>query len=130
MIYGNRSNGLLKLAKISEKYTEFSLPAIKPNSFDGDPSDLHMMSIYVISQYVKARRKGGDFQSLLDDLRRTAQFYDSVSNDENFSKYHAGYWHLAMVSYFLVGDYGSAIVSAKNVNMVRSMVKLRASLKL
>lgn len=113
MIYGNRSNGLLKLAKISEKYTEFSLPAIKPNSFDGDPSDLHMMSIYVISQYVKSRRKGGDFQSLLDDLRRTAQFYDSVSNDENFSKYHAGYWHLAMVSYFLVGDYGSAIVSAK-----------------
>lgn len=112
MIYGNRSNGLLKLAKISEKCSEFSLSSMKPISFDGDPSDLHMMSIYVISQYVKMRRQGGDFRSLLDDLLRTAQFYDSVSNDENFSRYHAGYWHLAMVSYFLVGDYGSAIAAA------------------
>lgn len=112
MIYGNRSISLLKCVKMSGKHSEFSSLAIKSEKFDGDPSDLHMMSIYVISQYVRLRRKGVKSQPLLDDLRRTAQFYDSVSNDKNSSRFHAGYWHLAMVSYYLVGNYGSAIVAA------------------
>lgn len=80
MSFGARSLKLLNYVKLNEKYTEFATPVKDRVEFDGDPTDLHLLAIRSISNYVKACMKdSGEVSEQLEDLRKTAEFYDAVS---------------------------------------------------
>ena len=116
MIFGERSDKELKLAKATAKTTEFSA-ATHPTPDSGMNSDeLHYTSILTLSTYVNARLSGStQLDQYLSDLQKTGTFYDAVSNDERHKCFADGYWTLAMSTYFLLGNYGSAKVSAAKV---------------
>ncbi len=114
MSFGARSLKLLDYVKLNEKYTEFATPVKDRDKFDGDPTDLHLLAIRSISNYVEACMKdGGKVSEQLDDLRKTAEFYDAVSSDAENVIWRSDYWLLGAVSYFFVGNYGSAIVALR-----------------
>lgn len=120
MIFGERSDKELKLAKATAKTTEFSA-ATHPTPDSGMNSDeLHYTSILTLSTYVNARLSGStQLGQYLSDLQKTGTFYDAVSNDERHKCFADGYWTLAMSTYFLLGNYGSAKVSAAKVQEPR-----------
>lgn len=115
MIYGRRSNQELKYAKARAKASEYSVDRSVRPRFPYDSDDLHYSSINVLSRYADARLKGSDGASFFEDLRKTASFYDASANDDRNSEFSDGYWTLAMITYFLLGNYGSAKVAASMI---------------
>ena len=115
MIYGKRSDQELKYAKARAKVSEYAVDASALPRFPYDSDDLHYSSIYVLSQYADARLAGGDSARFIEDLKKTASFYDASANDDRNSEFGDGYWLLAMAAYFLLGNYGSAKVAAGRV---------------
>ncbi|EFU80424.1 DEAD/DEAH box helicase [Mobiluncus curtisii] len=116
MIYGKRSDRELMCAKAKAKASEFfvdphSIPDSGLNS-----AELHYSSVLTLSTYVNARLSGADGLEHMEDLQKTASFYDAASNDEGNKPFTDGYWMLAMATYFLLGNYGSAKVSAAKVH--------------
>ena len=116
MIYGKRSEQELKYARASAKATEFHVPRNKMPDFRSDPDDLHFTSIYAISEYIEERIVGRTGISLLEDLRKVASFYDAASSDRKNKTFSDGYWTLAALTYFLIGNYGSAKVSLDKIS--------------
>lgn len=109
-----RSLKLLNYVKLNEKYTEFATPVKDRDEFDGDPTDLHLLAVRSISNYVKVcMNDSGGANKQLDDLRKTAEFYDAVSSDAENITWRCDYWLLGAISYFFVGNYGSAIVALR-----------------
>lgn len=115
MIFGNRSNQELKYAKAKAKGTEFFVDPSDMPRFKLDSDDLHYSSIFVISNYLAAKLSGQTGEEYIEDLRKVAAFYDASSNDARNIAFSDGYWLLAMATYFLLGNYGSALVAARNV---------------
>lgn len=115
MIYGKRSDQELKYAKARAKASEYAVDMSALPRFPYDSDDLHYSSIYVLSQYTDARLEGGDSARFIEDLKKTASFYDASANDDRNSEFGDGYWVLAMAAYFLLGNYGSAKVAACRV---------------
>ena len=114
MSFGARSLKLLNYVKLNEKYTEFATPVKDRDKFDGDPTDLHLLAVRSISNYVKVcMNDRGEANQQLDDLRKTAEFYDAVSSDAENVTWRCDYWLLGAVSYFFIGNYGSAIVALR-----------------
>lgn len=114
MTFEARSLKLLNYVKLNEKYVEFATPVEDRQSFDGDPSDLHLLAIRSIANYVKEYTKDGEVDKELDDLRTTAEFYDAVSADVENRVWSCDYWLLGAISYFFIGNYGSAIVALRH----------------
>ena len=120
MIFGKRSDEELKLAKAIAKTTEFSATTHPTPDSDMNPDELHYTSILTLSTYVNARLSGSaQLGQHLSDLQKTGSFYDAASNDERHHCFADGYWTLAMATYFLLGNYGSAKVSAAKVREPR-----------
>lgn len=115
MIYGKRSDQELKYAKARAKATEYSVDPAEQPHFPYDSDGLHYSSVYALSQYADARLEGEDGADFFDDLRKTASFYDASANDGRNADFGDGYWTLAMATYFLLGNYGSAKVAADRV---------------
>lgn len=116
MIYGRRSDQELKYAKAKAKATEFFVDSSTLPKFKLDSDDLHYSSVLVLTTYLEARLKGSSGEDYLSDLKKSASFYDAASNNGQSKAFSDGYWMLAMATYFLLGNYGSALVSAKNIN--------------
>ena len=115
MIFGKRSDVELKYAKAKAKATEFSVDQSTLPKFKLNSDDLHYPSIFVLSAYANTRLSSSPGDEYLQDLRKVASFYDAASNDERSESFSDGYWLLAMSTYYLLGNYGSAKVAASKV---------------
>lgn len=116
MIFGKRSDRELKHAKAKAKATEFLVGSSAIPDFRLNSDELHYTSVFALSSYVDARLEGRDASGCMVDLQKTASFYDAASNDERYGEYADGYWLLAMSTYFLLGNFGSAAVCSGKVN--------------
>lgn len=115
MIFGKRSNRELQYAKAKAKATEFLVDQSDIPDFRLNSDELHYTSVFALSSYVDARIEDRDASGYMVDLQKTASFYDAASNDKHYEKYADGYWLLAMSTYFLLGNYGSAKVCLEKV---------------
>lgn len=115
MIYGKRSDRELKYAKAKAKATEFFVDPSSVPDFKLNSDELHYSSVLTLSTYVNARLSGTDGLEYMSDLQKAGSFYDAASNDERYKSFTDGYWMLAMATYFLLGNFGSAKVSAGKV---------------
>lgn len=115
MIFGKRSDLELKYARAKAKVTEFRVDPRAVPQFKLNSDELHYTSVLTLSTYVNAKILGHNSACYLRDLQKVASFYDSASNDMRYVDYSDGYWLLAMATYFLLGNYGSAKVCAEKV---------------
>lgn len=116
MIYGQRSDRELKQAKARAKTSEFFVTSDSISDIHLNSDELHYTSILTLSKYVNSRLSGtSNLQAYLADLQKTGSFYDAASNDKRNAPFTDGYWLLAMATYFLLGNYGSAKTSATKV---------------
>lgn len=116
MILGRKSTQELRYAKAKSKASEFSVPSSSLSPALDTCDDLHYSSILVISSYIEDRIVGGTGEEYLSDLEKVASFYDAVSSDKRNIFFDDGYWTLAMCSYCLLENYGSAKVAAGKIS--------------
>ena len=106
----------LQYAKAKAKLVEFSTPREEYPEFKSDSDDLCFNAMHALSSYADAvlhseipdedaRRK----------LKEAASFYDAASIEEDHSQFCDGFWLLAMASYFLLENFGSAAVASGHV---------------
>lgn len=114
MIFGKTSDLKLKYARAKAKQAEFSVSPDQCPRYGHESDDLHYSSVLALSDYALARIGGSTDADLLDDLMKVASFYDAAASEAAGTVLDDGYWQLAMATYFLVGNYGSAkVVSTK-----------------
>lgn len=116
MIYGKRSDLELKCAKAKAKASEFFVDPKSTRDFRLNSDELHYSSVLTLSTYVNAKLSGTNGLEHMADLQKTGSFYDAASNDGRNKPFTDGYWTLAMATYFLLGNFGSAKVSAAKVH--------------
>lgn len=106
----------LQYAKAKAKLVEFSTPREEYPEFKSDSDDLCFNAMHALSSYAdavlhseipdeEARRK----------LKEAASFYDAASIEEDHSQFCDGFWLLAMASYFLLENFGSAAAASGHV---------------
>ncbi|WP_296494876.1 DEAD/DEAH box helicase [uncultured Actinomyces sp.] len=117
MILGERSNRELVYLNYKSKFYEFNredtTSYVEP-PYDTD--DLHYTAVFVISEYADARLNNSEGIEYIEDLRKVAKFYDMTLNEPRNQGFASEYWMLAMTSYFLIGNYGSAVVALSRIN--------------
>ena len=115
MILGRTSDQKLKYAKAKAKQVEFSVsPALRPR-YKAESDDLHYSAVLALADYAGARIDGSTGGELLGDLEKVASFYDAAASEAKGTSLDDGYWQLAMATYFLIGNYGSAKVAAARI---------------
>lgn len=118
MILNERSNRELVYLNYKSKFYEFNRETtasyVEP-PYDTD--DLHYTAVFVISEYVDARLNDSEGLEYIEDLRKIAKFYDLTLNEPRNQGFVSEYWMLAMISYFLIGNYGSAAVAGSRINV-------------
>ena len=116
MILGKASDHKLKYAKAKAKQIEFSVgPELRPR-YKAESDDLHYSAVLALADYAAARIGGSTGAGFLADLEKVASFYDAAANEATGTVLDDGYWQLAMTTYFLIGNYGSAKVAAGRID--------------
>ena len=106
----------LQYAKTKAKLVEFSTPREEYPEFKYDSDDLCFNAMYALSSYADAK-----LQSTKPDkdvrrkLKEAASFYDAASAEQDHKQFRDGFWLLAMASYFLLENFGSAAVASEHV---------------
>lgn len=106
----------LQYAKTKSKLAEFSTPSEEYPEFKYDSDDLCFNAMHALSSYADAK-----LQSAMPDedarrkLKEAASFYDAASTEEDHTQFSDGFWLLAMASYFLLENFGSAAVASEHV---------------
>ena len=106
----------LQYAKTKAKLVEFSTPREEYPEFKYDSDDLCFNAMYALSSYADAK-----LQSTIPDkdvrrkLKEAASFYDAASAEQDHKQFSDGFWLLAMASYFLLENFGSAAVASEHV---------------
>lgn len=106
----------LQYAKTKAKLVEFSTPSEEYPEFKYDSDDLCFNAMHALSSYADAK-----LQSAIPDedarrkLKEAASFYDAASTEEDHTQFSDGFWLLAMASYFLLENFGSAAVASEHV---------------
>lgn len=116
MILKNRSDQELVYLKYKSKFREFNRgfnAGYAKRNYDTD--DLHYTAVLVISEYLDARIRGDEGGEYIEDLRKIARFYDMTLGEPRNQRFVSEYWLMATISYFLIGNYGSAALTASRV---------------
>lgn len=116
MILKERSNQELGYLKYKSKFREFNRgvdSGYTERNYDTD--DLHYTAVFVISEYLDARMAGYEGDEYIADLRKIARFYDMTLGEPRNQRFLSEYWLMATISYFLIGNYGSAALTASRI---------------
>lgn len=116
MILKDRSDKELLYLKYKSKFREFNRgydTGYAERNFDTD--DLHYTAVFVISEYLDARMKSDEGVEYAEDLRKIARFYDMTLGEPRNQRFFSEYWLMATISYFLIGNYGSARLTASRI---------------
>lgn len=106
----------LQYAKTKAKLTEFSVPQEQYPLFKSNPDDLCFNAMHALSSYVNAELSSlqPDDETIVE-LKKAAAFYDASSNSSDHEQCKDGFWLLAMATYFLLENFGSAAVASDYV---------------
>ena len=116
MILKERSDRELVYLKYKSKFREFNRgysDDYVERNYDTD--DLHYTAVFVISEYLDARMKDDEGVEYMTDLRKIARFYDMTLSEARNQRFSSEYWLMATISYFLIGNYGSAALTASRI---------------
>ena len=117
MILKERSDMELSYLKYKSKFREFNRGYTDEYvELDYDTDDLHYTAIFVISEYADARLGGAEGLEYVEDLRKIARFYDMTLTEPRNYRFASEYWLMATISYFLIGNYGSAALTASRIS--------------
>jgi len=106
----------LQYAKTKAKLAEFSVPQEQYPLFQSTPDDLYFNAMHALSSYVNAELSSlqPDDETIVE-LKKAAAFYDASSNSSDHEQCKDGFWLLAMATYFLLENFGSAAVASDYV---------------
>lgn len=117
MIGNERIEEELQYAKAKAKLAEFSVPEIRRPSFKYDSDDLCFNAMHALSRVANAYVHGKTpKEDETAELQRAALFYDAASRSDDHEWCSDGFWLLAMATYFLLDNFGSALVVSRYVN--------------
>lgn len=103
-------------ARAKAKLAEFSVPAAEYPDFKYDSDDLCFNAMNVLSSFTDTLIEGRQpDKELLNRMRKAASFYDAASNSAEHAAYSDGFWTLAMSTYFLEKNFGSALVASDHI---------------
>lgn len=112
---GKEAKRKLKYARSRAKLAEFSVDRTRYPNYSSNPEDLHYSAIRVLSNYSSARIAGDKPVDFLNELNKAASFYNAAADSASSKELSDGYWQIAMATYFLLGNYGSAKVAAARI---------------
>lgn len=106
----------LQYAKTKAKLVEFSTPRKEYPEFKFDSDDLCFNAMHALSSYADALLHSEvPDEETQRKLKQAASFYDAASTEEDHTQFSDGFWLLAMASYFLLENFGSAAVASEHV---------------
>lgn len=105
----------LQYAKAKAKLAEFSVPEEQYPPFKSDSNDLCFNAMHALSSYANAILKSRRPNDEVGELKRAASFYDAASNGSDHRWCRDGFWLLAMSTYFLLENFGSAAVASDHI---------------
>lgn len=106
----------LQYAKTKAKLVEFSTPREEYPEFKYDSDDLCFNAMYALSSYADAKLQSTKpDKNVRRKLKEAASFYDAASAEQDHKQFSDGFWLLAMASYFLLENFGSAAVASEHV---------------
>ena len=118
MIFGIRSNYMMKYQKAKAKLVKYNTPVDAYPHFAFESNELSFPTTYVISKYTEAIIENSEvdrneFEPLLS---RSAQYYDAAFNSKDRQEYDADFLLSGASAYFLSSDFGSSKVLTKKLD--------------
>lgn len=112
MIFGTRSNYMMKYQKAKAKLVEYNTPVEEYPHFAFNSNELSLPTTYVISKYAEAiiENNEADRNEFEPLLSRSAQYYDAAFNSQDRQEYNSDFLLSGAAAYFLSSDFGSAKV--------------------
>lgn len=117
MIFGTRSNYMMKYQKAKAKLVEYNTPSEEYPHFALNSNELSLPTTYVISKYVEAiiENNETDINEFEPLLSRAAQYYDAAFNSKDRQDYNADFLLSGAAAYFLSRDFGSSKVLTRKL---------------
>ena len=115
MIFGTRSNYMMKYQKAKAKLVEYDTPAEEYPHFALNSNELSLPTTYVISKYAEAiiENNEADIIEFEPLLSKSAQYYDAAFNSKDRQNYDDDFLLSGASAYFLSNDFGSSKVLIK-----------------
>ena len=117
MIFGTRSNYMMKYQKAKAKLVEYNTPAEEYPRFALNSNELSLPTTYVISKYAEAiiENNEADRNKFEPLLSRSAQYYDAAFNSKDRQDYDVDFLLSGAAAYFLSSDFGSSKVLTRKL---------------
>lgn len=112
MIFGTRSNYMLKFQKAKAKLVEYNTPTEEYPNFPLNSNELSLPTTYVISKYAEAiiENNEADIAEFEPLLKHSAQYYDAAFNSKDRQEYDQDFLLSGTSAYFLSNNFGSSKV--------------------
>lgn len=112
MIFGTRSNYMMKYQKAKAKLVEYNTPVEEYPHFTFNSNELSLPTTYIISKYAEAiiENNEADINEFNPLLSQAAQYYDAAFNSKDRQEYDADFLLSGAAAYFLSSDFGSSKV--------------------
>ena len=112
MIFGTRSNYMLKFQKAKAKLVEYDTPAEEYPNFTLNSNELSLPTTYIISKYAEAiiENNESDITEFEPLLSYSAQYYDAAFNSKDRQEYDQDFLLSGTSAYFLSNNFGSSKV--------------------
>ena len=103
MIFGTRSNYMLKFQKAKAKLVEYNTPTEEYPNFTLNSNELSLPTTYVISKYAEAiiENNESDITEFEPLLSYSAQYYDAAFNSKDRQEYDQDFLLSGASAYFL-----------------------------
>ena len=117
MIFGTRSNYMMKYQKAKAKLVEYDTPAEEYPHFALNSNELSLPTTYIISKYAEAiiENNQADIIEFEPLLSKSAQYYDAAFNSKDRRNYDTDFLLSGASAYFLSNDFGSSKVLIKTL---------------
>lgn len=115
MIFGNKSELMLKYQKAKAKLVEYDTPIDQYPRFTHNSNELSYPTTYVLSRYAECI-VANDFQEMTELsplLVASAQYYDAAVNSKDREVYNFDFLLSGASAYFFANDFGSSKVLAQ-----------------
>lgn len=112
MIFGTRSNYMMKYQKAKAKLVEYNTPLEEYPHFALNSNELSLPTTYVISKYAEAiiENNKADISEFEPLLSQSAQYYDAAFNSKDRQNYDVDFLLSGASAYFLSNNFGSSKV--------------------
>ncbi len=115
MIFGNKSELMLKYQKAKAKLVEYDTPLDQYPHFTHNSNELSYPTTYILSRYAECivTNNSQELDELKPLLVSTAQYYDAAVNSKDRETYDFDFLLSGASAYFFANDFGSSKVLAQ-----------------